>query len=549
MKQLPFVSLLLLALANMHPTKGHGQAGSADTSISRDDTKFVQTLIDNASPGDTVHLPGDRVYRIRTIHLRQGVSLRSNGMIKQLPPHVAEDFTWAKQYSDYPLFYGHNVKDIHISFREAHTYGEAVRLDSCERITIHHAKAIGDSTKLLSFAGFYIHQSRAIHIDHVEVAGYGMKRRSPDYYQRGTGIRIQTCQQIRIRGSHIHDNAENGIFLHSCSDVAIHGNDIHRNGMSGVQVAFGSMGVERDYRITRNKLFENAADAIDINNPEASRTVAINAYIAENISKGNGWVNGTETRDGSGIATLVGLKQVLVKGNRSEQSNRPAVYIRECDGVNVIDNKSDNFAEIVGRQGQIRLVKNTFTGLRVLRDLRAEKLQLDSNHIGYLALHNDIQVDSLVFIGNNLKGNINFHLEGSLVFKDNLLSSRSPRGAISLRKVNEAILSGNEITADTAVDALTIHGEASNVVVEANTILSTAACIRDEGAPELKVVGNTFARSPGNAPAPAFVSRSPNALLLKDNIYPQHEGIEAPRLIVIEQEGSVTMDSVARALL
>jgi len=541
MEQRLLLPVLLLLLVNFQPTVNREQQ--------QDDTQFVQKLIDQATPGDTVQLPAERTYHLRTIYLKDGVSLKGNGIIKQLPPYVAEDFTLAKQYSDYPLFYGHRVRGVDIRFQEAHTYGEAVFLDSCQDITIQQARAIGDSTKLRSFAGVYIHHSHRIEIDRLEVSGYGAKRQSPDYYQRGTGIRVQTCRQIRIRNSHIHRNAENGIFLHSCKNVDIRRNDIHGNGMSGIQVAFGSLGVERNYRITGNNLVGNAADAIDINNPETSKTVDIRAYIAENTSSGNGWVKGTPTRDGSGIATLVGVKQVTVKGNRSQYSNRPAVYIRGCDSVNVIDNKSDNFAEIVGKQGQIRLAKNTFPGLRLLRNLQAEKLQLDSNQIGYLALHNDIQVDSLVFIANKLNGNLNFHLEGSLIFKDNLLSSRSPHGAISLHKVNRAILSGNQISADTAVNALTVHSEASNVVIEANNILSKAACIRDEGSPQLKVVKNTFASNAGHHSTPAFISSNPKELLLKDNIYPQQGGAKAVRQIVIEQAGTMTMDSVSSTFL
>lgn len=533
--------MLLLLLVNFRSAVNREQQ--------QDDTQFVQKLINQAAPGDTVHLPAGHTYHLRTIYLKDGVSLKGNGIIKQLPPDVEEDFTFAKQYSDYPLFYGHRIRNLNIRFQEAHTYGEAIYLDSCRDITIQQTRTIGDSTKLRSFAGIYIRHSRNIEMDRLEVSGYGVKRQSADYYQRGTGIRVQTCQQIRIQNSHIHRNAENGIFLHSCKNVDIRRNDIHRNGMSGIQVAFGSLGVERNYRITGNNLVGNAADAIDINNPETSKTVDIRAYIAGNTSSGNGWVNGTSTRDGSGIATLVGVKQVTIKGNRSEHSNRPAVYIRGCDSVNVIDNKSDNFVEVVGKQGQIRLAKNTFIGLRVLRDLRAEKLQLDSNQIGYLALHNDIQVDSLLFIANKLKGNINFHLDGRLIFKDNLLSSKSPHGAISLYKASSAILSGNQISADTAVNALTVHGEASNVVIEGNNILSKAACIRDEGSPQLKVVKNTFASNAGHYSSPAFISSNPKELLLKDNIYPQQDGAEAARQVVIERAGSVTMDSVSRAFM
>lgn len=508
------------------------------TKIDDDDTKYIQSLIDKAQPGDTVTL-AKRNYNVRSLHLRSGISIHTLGTLRQIKPDSAENFTMGKQYSQYPLFYGDKVKDLSLRFA-AFTYGEAIRLDNAENIKIRDVSAFGDSTKLYSFSGIYLFRSKNVNIENTELAYYGMKRKSPNYYQRGTGIRLQTCNNIVINESRIHHNGENGVFFHSCANITLNRNKISHNGMSGIQIAFGSVGLENTYHITNNLIFANAADAIDINNPDMSRQIDLAALIEGNTSYDNGWVKGEKTRDGSGIATLVGLKNVTVRNNKSNRSNRPAVYLRDCDAIQVINNNADNFAEIVGSQGQIHLYKNTFAGLRLLSDLKAKKLMLDSNNIRYLAIPNGIMVDSLVFLANDLKGNINVNMNGQLIFKDNVLSSSSPRGGISLWKVNGAILSGNQISANKS-DALYVHNEAMNVLIEANKIRSSTLCIKDAGSHQLKIIKNTLASDTTNHSALTLISTNPKNLTLSSNTYYLGEK-EAERAIGFEGEGTVFIE-------
>jgi Nitrous oxidase accessory protein len=541
-----FLSVLL----NFHTGSDQEKKIAQRTEAEADDTAYIQQLIDNAHPGDTVVLTG-RTYHVRSLKLRSGVSIYSSGVLKQIRPDSVADFTMSKQYSPYPLFHGSKVKGISLTFK-ASTYGEALYLDHAEDITIRAVAATGDSTKLQSFSGFYLFESKGIDISHVELAHYGVTRKSPHYYQRGTGIRLQTCRDVRIAGSHIHHNGENGIFSHSSTGIHIEQNRIHHNGMSGIQVAFGSIGMERDYKIINNLIFSNAADAIDINNPSLDRRVDLAALIAGNKSFDNGWVKGEKTPDGSGIATLVGLKNVEIRNNRSSRSNRPAVYLRDCDSIEIINNQSDNFAEIVGSQGSVRLYKNTFSGLRLLADLKAEKLLLDSNHIPYLAIPNGIIVDSLIFRANELRGNINVNMQGQLIFKDNTLHSSSPYGAMILRKVNGARLSRNRISTSQS-DALCVHDEAANVVIEANKIRSPAACIKDSGSSRLKIIKNSLSSdTSGGSPATAVILSRPKDLTLSNNTYylGDHpiDNTEIRSFIGLEGEGTVFINGKSRKL-
>lgn len=514
--------------------------------VEKSDTKYIQDLIDEAKPGDTVKL-SKRIYYAHSIRLKSGVGLSTDGTIRQLPPDTVEDCNLTKQYSKYPLFFGDHIEKVYLRFN-AETYGEAVYLRNSSDIVVEKTKMTGDSTKLHSFAGMYLLQCNNIKLDSLELSYYGKSRLNCETYQRGTGVRFQTCEKIALNNSKIHHNGENGIFFHSCSDVDVQHNDIHDNGMSGIQVAFGSIGIERNYTISYNNLYTNAADAIDINNPDMTRRIDLHALIEGNISQDNGWVNQNKTRDGSGIATLVGLKNVIVRNNKSTRSNRPSIYLRECDLVEVRNNDADNFAEIVGNQGKVRLYKNTFGGLRLLSDLKAEKLTLDSNKISDLSIPNGIAVDSLVFLANDLKGTVNVNMDGKLIFKDNILLSSSPRGAIALWKVNGAVLAGNQISMISNNDALYVHSGAANVLIEENKIRSPKLCIKDTGSHQLKIIKNTLATTNKNHSALSLISTNPNKLFLQNNSYYTGEE-KAEKAISIEGEGNVYMEGESYRLL
>lgn len=455
--------------------------------LAQDDTEYIQLLIDNADAGETVVLP-EKVYFVRSLNLKSGVNLTTSGLIKQLPLPEKEEYSLEKQYSSNPLFFGKNVRDVHLTFN-AETRNEAVVLENSSNVTLERIVSKGDSTKFRSFSGVYLYKSDSITVSEAELSNYGQKRKSEKYYQPGTGIRVQTCKFVTIDNSTIYDNGENGIFIHASSNIDLTQNYIHHNGMSGIQVAFGSGGLENMYSIFRNRLEYNAADGIDINNPDEERKVELDAKIIGNQSIGNGWVNSKKTPDGSGIATLVGLKNVYVKDNKSEKSNRPAIYVRTCDQIELEGNQADNVAELVGELGNIYMIHNQLAGLRLLKDVNATLLSIDSNEFRHVSLPSDIRIDTLKMVANNIKGNIHFNMIGNLIFSENKLYSPSPKGAVSLIKVNGATLNANEIES-TKNHALLISHKAKDVIIKDNQLTALNTCIRDMGSANLKLIGN-----------------------------------------------------------
>ncbi|QNL50202.1 right-handed parallel beta-helix repeat-containing protein [Olivibacter sp. SDN3] len=503
-----------------------------------DETADIQALIDRAKIGDTVII-GKGDHYVRTLYLREGIHIESRGWLKQLPSDSMVNFSIEKQYSSYPLLYGKNLKDVSLSLK-AETRNEAIHLDSCENVKVENSYFKGDFTKVKSFAGIYLLACRGVRIENSKIANYGVPREDTHHYQPGTGIRIQSCQNIQIRDNEIFKNGENGVFFHASKDVELVNNRIHHNGMSGIQIAFGSAGVERNYKIVENRLEENAADGIDINNMNERRLVDLNAHIARNFSKANGWVNGKKTPDGSGIATLVGVSNVMVSDNKSLNNNRPALYIRSCDRIQAQGNEADDFAELVGKNGQVHLKENQLGGLRVLAGMQAEKLMLQSNTIRDISFPSSISVDSLILQENRLHGNIHINMNGLLAFRKNTLSSKSPRGAISIWKVDQAYLEDNDIKASDG-NAISIYKEANSILLNKNDISATKACIEDLGSKKLKIVGNRLNYSKLKGSEDAIVAIDPHVLELQSNEY-YARGKRTDRSIRLKGSGSVYAD-------
>src|SRR5690606_37510450 len=135
--------------------------------------------------------------------------------------------------------------------------------------------------------------------------------------------------------------------------VTIDRNRISHNGMSAVQIAFVSAALEKKFTITNNRFEHNAADAIDINNRTSHQAVSIDGLIASNYSVNNGFVNESGTPDGSGIATLINVSDVVIRNNRSLKNNRPALYLENCGNIDFDSNHTDGVIEIVHRFAEI----------------------------------------------------------------------------------------------------------------------------------------------------------------------------------------------------
>ncbi len=454
-----------------------------------DESAVFQYRIDSAAAGDTVFLPIGTHY-VRTLRLKSGVNIVSRGLLVQLPQEEELDYRADRQHSGRPLFRGDKVSDIHLEFK-AETRQEAVHITRSRDITIANTLAIGDSTKVQSFSGLLFYGSKNIRIQNSEIAYYGAPRAHAKRYQPGTGLRFLQSSAILVENSSVHHNGENGMFFHGCADVSVQKNNSSYNGMSGLQVAFGREAVERGYDIGDNKFNYNAADAIDINQPEKSLTVPIRAKIHDNTSDHNGFVSGEKTVDGSGIVTLVGVSDVVLNGNRSSRSNRPAIYLERCDSVYAVANDADNVMELVSLNNHITVENNRLDGIRLLKGVKANKLHIIDCDIRDLSFSNDIAVDSLVLSGNKLKGVININMDGALVFHNNQLTSPAADGAILLTKVQRAEVRGNHISA-TQAPAIRIGAMAQDVLIEENEIRSVEQLLRDDGGQQVIERANRF---------------------------------------------------------
>jgi len=461
----------------------YGAKGDGKT----DDSKAIQAALDSASTGDTVYVPKG-TYRVRTIRLVANVHLVADGLLKQ-PQDLAGQFTVEKQHSDAPLFRAHRISNVYLSFR-AETVNEAVYASQCRNLTIADSHLVGDSTNSRSFAGILWYDCSACKVTGTAVTRYGSARTSPKTYLRGTAIRVLSSNGVTIAGNELSYNGENGIFIHDSGDVEIDGNRIHHNGMSGIQIAFNAAERVNNYRVTNNRLEYNAADAVDINNRAHGEVTAINALIAGNYSRENGFVNGESTPDGSGIATLIGISDVILSGNRAFGNNRPAVYMEGCGTLIANRNVTDGEFELVGQWDDVQLQHNVFRALRLLANARGKVLDMRANEVGQLMLPNGIRIDSLRMLENQIKsGPVNINMEGYLKFEGNRLTSNHDAGALLLVNVQGASLLGNHVT-NRKNAAITVRNTASRVTIDSNVVTSGGAWLHDLGAPGITIKRN-----------------------------------------------------------
>ncbi|MFN3998933.1 right-handed parallel beta-helix repeat-containing protein [Algoriphagus sp.] len=502
-----------------------------------DHTEAIQKVIDNAKEGETVYIP-EGTFLVRTLFLKTGVNILSDGILKQHSAAKTGDFSLEKQNSPNPLLLGKGVNSIHISLNTK-SINEAIVLNSSQKITIQNSNLKGDSSKLLSYPGISIFQCSEISIISSKVSGFGMPRKETHKYQPGTGIRIMTSNTISVRDSEIFENGENGIFIHGSRKIEAINNVIHYNGMSAIQVAFGNTGKEADYRFSGNVMDQNAADAIDINNRSLQKLKDIDCIIDDNISCYNGFVNGESTLDGSGIGTLINVSNVILYKNIAVKNNRPAIYVESCDLILVKENQADNQVEVVLDLGEMLIDSNQFSSVNLIANVNAEKLTLRNNQFGSLSLPNGISVKEFVIENNTIKNaSLNFNLtEGNIKLLGNTIKSAQPSGAILLVNVSSALLKENEIESLGGI-AVAIRKTASPVELIKNTISSVQACVKEEGSYNLLLKGNSFTAIQGAEESHTVVSNYPSKLRLENN---EHHGISDQDAILMVGTGTASV--------
>ena len=498
-----------------------------------DDTAAIQEAIRSATEGDTVYIP-DGAYLVRSLGLKSGINIKGKGMLIQTIEGEKEGVTNEKQNSSSPLFRGHKIRDVYLSIKTQTVY-ETAYLSASKNITIDRSTLLGDPSNPLSFSGLLIYDCENVVIKNTSISYYGAPRELPELYQRGTAIRVLSSKMVKVNDCDISRNGENGIFVHDTPDVEVANNVISKNGMSAIQVAFGSTGREKNYYFSNNLMEENAADAIDINNRSDRPHWDINCHIENNISRNNGYVKGQSTPDGSGIATLINLSGVTMLNNIAEGNNRPALYVENCGNIYASGNKADNQVEVVLRFDELILEGNSFGSISLLANVEGKKLSMTNNKLYSMSLPNGIKVDSLILIKNLIShASLNFNMRGNIQLFENTINSHSKDGAILLVKVNSALLERNIITS-MGSHAISTRKSAGKVEILNNDIKSVNACIFDDGAKGLRVIGNKLLSLEGGSFRHTVVSRSPNQLVLSKN-----EHSTAPQNITIYLEGKGT---------
>lgn len=501
-----------------------------------DQTEAIQHVIDLATEGDTVFFPEGN-YLVRTILLRSGVNIHAEGIIKHHESAKAGEYSIEKQNSPNPLILGQGVKNVSISIK-GESKNEGIYLLKSHQIRIYNTELVGDSTKLRAFPGIMTFQSSGIEIANTKIHHFGMPRTETHSYQPGTGIRIMSSNTVSIHGSEIYKNGENGIFIHGSRKVEVHENVIHHNGMSAIQVAFGNSGKETDYNFSNNILDENASDAIDINNRSKEKAKDIECVISKNITCGNGFVKSESTPDGSGIATLINVSNIVIYKNEAYGNNRPAIYVESCGLILAKENWADNQVEVTLDLEELHLDSNRFSSVNLIANTKAKKIHLNHNELGSLSLPNDIQVEEFLIENNNFShASFNLNMKGQVDLIGNKIRNSSENPAILITKADNALVENNEILSQNS-SAIVIRNTAKKIQIIGNEIKSFNTAIFDDNSKKLKVKNNKITSILGGKQNQTFRSHYPNQLTLEGNEY---KGIADTETVIFVGKGKATV--------
>lgn len=482
-----------------------------------DQTEAIQQLIDEAKEGETIFFP-EGTYLVRTIQLRTGVNLLSEGTIQHHPSAKVGEYSMEKQNSPNPLILGEMVENINISIKGV-SKNEGIYLLKSHQISITNSDLNGDSTKLRAYSGIIAFESSGIEISNSRIKNFGSNRVSSKTYQPGTGIRILSCNTISIHDSEIANNGENGVFIYGSRKVEVIRNVIHHNGMSGIQVAFGDKGKEEDFNFTDNILDSNAADAIDINNRSLEKAKDISCVIAKNISCDNGFARGESTPDGSGIGTLINISNVILYKNEAYRNNRPALYVESCGLIIAKENWADNQVEVVSDLKTLILDNNRFSSVNLIANVKAEKITIKNNQLGSLSLPNGIQVKDFQVVKNSFShATFNINMKGNLLMKENRMKNTSKNPILLIVKGGEITIEKNEIESKNS-SAIILRNTADSVKIISNTISSTGPVIFDENSKNLVLRENKLSALGDGEQAQTFRTHYPRNLQMQGNTH------------------------------
>jgi len=484
------------------------------------DTKAIQKAINVCPQNGTVWIEKNMLCNVNTLKMKSGINLKADGKLKQITAAGSQTFGKPLQNSSSPLILLDKVNNISIQINGQSTY-EGIFLINSDHITIANS-ILNGSHSSLGFAGIMMYTCSDIKIENSEILNYGKERTSVDIAQPGSGIRALQVNNLIVLNNKIHNNGDNGLFTITSKNVIVDHNTIYSNGLSGIQIAFDASFKEYNYQITGNNIHNNMADGIDINNFQF-KTRDIKILIKNNLLKSNGFVNGKSTADGSGIATLINLSNVIVSNNRSSLSNRSALYVKGCGVITASNNVSDKPVEIIDHYERLDFTKNTFQSIDLVGETSGESLKIIGNTISNISLPNGTKSSSIIIESNKIKScNINLNVTGKVSFVKNVTQNNISKGSNSLyiSQVSQGLLiDGNVMKQSSNADCIVIASQVPNIMITNNSITGINNLITDVGAPGLVVKGNRLSGLNGGYITARTYVGTPNNAHFSNNIH------------------------------
>ena len=509
------------------------QPVGADKTGVNDSTTTLQAKINALTDGDTLWIRG--IYKVSQLNLtgKKNIKIDGNGTIIQSLP-LSEIGTCSMEHpcSFKALLSIDDCDDVTIGKVTLNPIHEAIYVVNSRDTLIHKTKIDGKHTS--KFSGIFINS------DDVTVSRCSIKNCGTLPVWDGTknpyaychGVAGSVCSNIKILNCNIRGNGENGVYTFACSHVTVKGNDIVGNGMSGIQFAFASPNLVTytHYKVLNNIIEDNYSDGLDINN---TTNIIVDAHviIKGNHFKHNGFMGNNKTQDGSGIATLTYVKNIIIEDNDCYDSNRFGLYMNICENVRVGINNVDN---VNGTGGGI-LIENSSNillnginintigeGIKIygtLKDITITNCKVVTDGLSLVlpstnTIYDNIKIDNNTFIGNgNVNGVINMSncyieskdLVGLDVLKNDLhLSKCTFKGGsvgLQIRSIKNIMVDNCKMIGINN-SGIYISGTSSNTVVnmcDISTLSGSPAFHVLETADNTRFTNNRITASTGNS--------------------------------------------------
>lgn len=280
-------------------------------------------------------------FTVESLNMRnkENIKIIGGGEITQSTTYINNP-SYEQPISEKPLLRLADCKNIEFIGLSFCSMYECIDIVGCENITFIDCTFNGNDNNS-RFNGVVARDSRNITFTKCNVLKCG---KLPTYntsnntnnYSLGNGISFYNVHGGTVNDSIIEGCGQNGLYSFASYDISFKHNRVKNNGMSGIQIAYGH-GDEKNYIVDSNIIENNYSDGIDINNTMGNM-IDTNCIISNNILKSNGWF-ATDyekpTQDGSGVATLVNVKNVYGINNIVNDCCRVGLYISNCEEVNM----------------------------------------------------------------------------------------------------------------------------------------------------------------------------------------------------------------------